>query len=142
MSDPLLFESYQVEKGNFATAGEASATIKNTLKQLGIVPSIVRRIAIAAYEVELNLVIHSQGGELSLSVNPSGIVLAAQDRGPGIPDIALAMSEGYSTAPDSVRDLGFGAGMGLPNMERNADDFSITSKMGVGTKIVMKFSIE
>jgi len=141
MSAPLLLDPYNVEKGNFATAGEASAAIKNTLKQLGIDPSIVRRIAIAAYEVELNLVIHSEGGVLSLSVTPEQIELSAKDRGPGIPDIDLAMSEGYSTAPDSVRDLGFGAGMGLPNMRRNADGFSIQSQVGVGTEIVMHFTI-
>lgn len=141
MNEPLLHDVYHVESGNFATAGEASAAIKRTMKQLGVDPAVVRRIAIAAYEVELNLVIHSEGGELSLSVAPDAIVLIAKDQGPGIPDIELAMSEGFSTAPDSVRDLGFGAGMGLPNMKRNADGFSIESKVGVGTEIVMSFAL-
>ncbi len=141
MSGALLRESYPVRKGDFATAGEASASIKRTLKQLAIDPNIVRRIAIAAYEVELNLVIHSLGGELTLSVAPDAVGLTAKDVGPGIPDIELAMREGYSTAPDSVRDLGFGAGMGLPNMRRNADDFSIESKVGEGTEIVMSFHL-
>ncbi len=142
MSDPLLHTSVPVVKGDFATAGEGSAAFKNTLKQLGIDPGIVRRVAIAAYEVELNLVIHSDGGELTLEVSPKVIELIASDIGPGIPDIDLAMREGYSTAPDSVRDMGFGAGMGLPNMKRNADGFSITSRVGVGTEIKMRFFIE
>jgi anti-sigma regulatory factor (Ser/Thr protein kinase) len=141
MSDPLLKNVFPVAQGDFATAGEVSAAIKNTLKQLGIAPGVVRRIAIAAYEVELNLVIHSMGGELTLAVSPESITLVAKDIGPGIPDIGLAMSEGFSTAPDSVRDLGFGAGMGLPNMKRNADDFRIASEVGVGTEIWMKFTI-
>ncbi len=136
-----LTERRQIESQDFTTAGEASTLFKSTLKQLGVNPALVRRIAIAAYEVELNLVIHSLGGELSLEITPDFIILTAKDRGPGIPDIDQAMTEGFSTAPDSVRDLGFGAGMGLPNMKRNADNFSIQSEMGVGTEIIMKFAV-
>lgn len=143
MSSQAMFqEKFPIEAGDFATAGEASASIKSTLKRLGVQPSLVRRIAIATYEVEMNVIIHSLGGALHFAVTPEYIDLQAIDRGPGIPDIDQAMREGYSTAPDSVRDLGFGAGMGLPNMRRNADQFQIESTMGEGTSIRMRFSME
>lgn len=134
-------ETIAIRSEDFASAGEASARYKNTLKQLGIAPEVVRRFSIAAYEVELNQVIHSMGGEMTMEITPGAITLVAKDCGPGIPDIDRAMTEGFSTAPDSVRDLGFGAGMGLPNMRRNADEFSIQSQMGVGTEIRMEFHI-
>ena len=102
---------------------------------------MVRRVSIAAYEVELNLVIHSLGGEMELVVRPDYLALGVRDEGPGIPDIGLAMREGFSTASDDVRMMGFGAGMGLPNMARNASDFQIESQMGVGTKIRMSFAL-
>ena len=136
-----LSETYTVEAGAFSTAGEASASIKRLLKALGIDSAIVRRIAIAAYEVELNLVIHSLGGTLTLFVDKDWVTVRSVDVGPGIPDIELAMREGYSTAPEDVRNLGFGAGMGLPNMRRNSDEFDIASTLGVGTAIEMRFHL-
>ena len=126
---------FPVEQGNFETAGEASSVIKRMLKRLGIEPNIIRDVAIAAYETELNLVIHSWGGELTLEVRPHMIVLSSKDNGPGIEDISLALEEGYSTAPESVRMMGFGAGMGLPNVKRHSHEFHIRSEKGKGTEI-------
>lgn len=137
-----LMSEFQVEKGNFVTAGEASATMKRTLKRLGVSAGVLRRVAVATYEVELNLIIHSLGGTLSLLLDDQFIYVVSKDVGPGIADIEMAMTEGYSTAPADVRNLGFGAGMGLPNMKRNADDFSIESTPGVGTTIRMSFKLE
>ncbi len=127
---------------DFVTAGEASAQIKRLLKKLGVDANIIRRLAIACYEAEINLVIHSEGGKLVLEVGSDEVSLTSQDVGPGIPDIELAMSEGYSTASDDVRMMGFGAGMGLANMARNADRFHIDSKVGEGTTIEMIFDIK
>ena len=140
MADVSILETFDVERGAFETAGEASATIKRTLKRLGVDAGILRRVAVATYEVELNLIIHSLGGRLELAVDENWVRVTSSDRGPGIPDIDKAMTEGYSTAPEDVRTLGFGAGMGLPNMKRNADDFDISSVVGVGTKITMTFN--
>lgn len=136
-----LREIYPVRAGDFATAGEASRKIKGILKKLGVDSGVVRRVSIAAYEVELNLVIHSQGGEMELIVQPDYVSLNVRDEGPGIPDVDLAMQEGYSTASEEVRMMGFGAGMGLPNMKRNATDFFIRSEVGVGTTIEMGFKL-
>ena len=141
MADVSILETFDVERGAFETAGEASATIKRTLKRLGVDAGILRRVAVATYEVELNLIIHSLGGRLELAVDENWVRVTSSDRGPGIPDIDKAMTEGYSTAPEDVRTLGFGAGMGLPNMKRNADDFSIASEVGVGTTICMSFKL-
>ena len=138
----MLKEIYPVEAGDFATAGEASGKIKRILKKLGVDSAVVRRVSVAAYEVELNLVIHSQGGQMELVVRPDYLELNVRDRGPGIPDIDLAMSEGYSTAPDEVRSLGFGAGMGLPNMKKYSDEFDIQSAVGVGTTVKMAVRID
>ena len=141
MADVSILETFDVERGAFETAGEVSATIKRTLKRLGVDVGILRRVAVATYEVELNLIIHSLGGRLELAVDENWVRVTSRDRGPGIPDIDKAMTEGYSTAPEDVRTLGFGAGMGLPNMKRNADDFSIASEVGVGTTICMGFKL-
>ena len=141
MSDILLREVYPISAGAYETAGEASASIKRKLKQLGIDSGDLRRISVASYEVELNLVIHSKGGTLTLAVDPEQIMLISKDVGPGIPDITRAMTEGYSTANEEARSLGFGAGMGLPNMKRNASTFDIQSQPGVGTSIVMGFKL-
>ncbi len=130
-----------MEAMDFVTAGEASAQIKRLLKKLGVDPGVIRRLSIACYEAEINLVIHSDGGKLTLEMNPENVSLISEDVGPGIPDIDLAMSEGYSTASDDVRMMGFGAGMGLANMARNADRFHIDSKVGEGTRIEMIFDI-
>ena len=124
------------------TMEQYESKIKRILKKLGVPSSVVRRVSVAAYEVELNLVIHSLGGHMDLTVNPDSVVLVVEDCGPGIPDLELAMSEGWSTASDDVRMLGFGAGMGLPNMKRNADDFDIQSEVGKGTRIYMAFRAE
>ena len=138
----LLEKSFPVEAGAFTTAGEASTTIKRTLKQLGVNAETLRRVSVACYEVELNLVIHSLGGKLTLIVDPENVTLISADVGPGIPNIEQAMTEGYSTANEEARTMGFGAGMGLPNMKRNASEFDIRSEKGVGTTITMKFSLK
>ena len=126
---------------DFVTAGEASAQIKRLLKKLGVDAGVIRRLSIACYEAEINLVIHSDGGKLVLEVDSNEVTLISEDVGPGIPDIDLAMTEGYSTASEDVRMMGFGAGMGLANMARNADRFDISSKVGEGTTIKMYFSL-
>lgn len=137
----MIHTEYPIQQGDYTRAGEASADIKRILKQLGVDGSVLRRISVAAYEVELNIVIHSLGGTLSVTVGEDGIRLCSRDVGPGIPDIDKAMSEGYSTADEVARGLGFGAGMGLPNMKRNADVFEIESEKGKGTCINMLFRL-
>lgn len=132
---------YAVQAGDYVSAGEASADIKRNLKQLGIGGKVLRCVAVASLEVELNLVIHSLGGVLTLDVDAEKVTLVSTDRGPGIPDIELAMREGYSTANEEARSMGWGAGMGLPNMKRNADRMEITSEVGKGTCIRMEFSL-
>ena len=138
----LIREEFLVDAGDYQRAGEASATIKRKLKQLGISSTVLRRMAIAAYEAEMNLVIHSLGGRLILEVEPPRAYLSSNDDGPGIPDIEQAMREGYSTANEQARSLGFGAGMGLSNMKRNASDFQIESQPGAGTSIRMAFELD
>ncbi len=138
----LMEKDFPVEAGAYATAGEASTTIKRTLKQLGIGADVLRHVSVASYEVELNLLIHSMGGTLKLLVDPEKVTLISQDVGPGIPDIEKAMTEGFSTANEEARTLGFGAGMGLPNMKRNATEFDIQSEVGVGTTITMSFALK
>ncbi len=138
----LMEKEFPVEAGAYTTAGEASTTIKRTLKQLGVNADVLRHVSVASYEVELNLVIHSEGGTLKLLVDPEKVTLISQDVGPGIPDIEKAMTEGFSTANEEARTLGFGAGMGLPNMKRNATEFDIQSEVGVGTTITMSFALK
>jgi serine/threonine-protein kinase RsbT len=140
VEENVFTEVHQVKAGDFASAGEASSHFKRVLKQLGIDGDLVRRASIMSYEAELNLVIHSEGGELKLEVSPEHVRIISEDVGPGIEDIDLAMTAGYSTAPDSVRMMGFGAGMGLCNMERCADDFQISSSKA-GTKISMTMNL-
>jgi len=138
----ILKNTYTVRAGEYQTAGDASANIKRKLKQIGIGSTVLRRIAVASYEAELNLIIHSDGGELSVEMTPEYIVLTSADVGPGIADLGKAMQEGYSTASEEARGLGFGAGMGLPNMKRNADGFAIESEVGKGTTIQMRFDLK
>ena len=138
MSYEMVFD---VEKGDFEKAGEASRKIKRSLQQLGISSKVIRHIAIAGYEGEMNIAIHSDGGQIILEVDENAVTLRLEDVGPGIPNVDLAMTEGWSTASDKVREMGFGAGMGLPNMEKNADDFERHSKVGEGTKIKMYFKL-
>ena len=142
MQELTRADTYQVKAQDYAMAGDASAAIKRKLKQLGVDSGVLRRIAVACYEAELNLIIHSIGGTLTISMTPSEITLASTDAGPGIPNIDQALTEGFSTASEEARNLGFGAGMGLPNMKRNADEFHIESEVGKGTQIRMRFHIK
>ena len=132
---------FDVEKDDFVRAGEASSKIKKILRQLGIDFAAIRKISIATYEAEMNIVIHSMGGQITLEVTPGFIKVTATDRGPGIADVKLAMQEGYSTATDKVREMGFGAGMGLPNMKRCSDRFCVNSSVGKGTVIDMEVDL-
>lgn len=141
MHSSILTNAYDVRAGEFQTAGDASANIKRKLKQIGVNSAVLRRIAVASYEAELNLIIHSNGGQLKFEMTPDSIILVSEDSGPGIADISKAMQEGFSTASEEARDLGFGAGMGLPNMKRNADGFEIESEVGKGTRIQMTFKL-
>jgi CBS domain-containing protein/anti-sigma regulatory factor (Ser/Thr protein kinase) len=126
---------YNIEGANFRKAGEASSRLKRSLKNIGIFPDAARRVTIASYEAEMNIVIFTPGGELIATIEPEKVTVTAVDRGPGIPDIELAMQPGYSTAPDWVRELGFGAGMGLPNIKRCSDEMKIDSTLGEGTHL-------
>lgn len=131
---------YEIIKNDFTRAGKASSSIKKVLTQLGIDSKVVRKTAIVTYEAEINIVIHSEGGIITVLINPNNIEIIARDRGPGIKDIDLAMQEGFSTAPNNVRELGFGAGMGLPNMKKYSDCFYIDSKYGEYTIVKMKMN--
>ena len=137
MNDTIKLE-YTVSGEDFTRAGEASSDLKNMLKQLGVSPDVVRKVSIAMYEGEINMVIHAEGGTITVEISSDQITMTLADKGPGIADIDKAMQAGYSTAPDNVRSLGFGAGMGLPNMKKYTDDMQITTKLGVGTTVVMK----
>ena len=140
MSEPLKF-TFNVDGENFTSAGEASVAMKKNLRMLGVSPDIIRKVAIAMYEGEINMVIHAGGGTATVTIYPDCIEIVLDDKGPGIPDVDLAMKEGFSTASETIRSLGFGAGMGLPNMKKNSDSINIESTLGVGTKITMKINI-
>jgi serine/threonine-protein kinase RsbT len=137
MAEVVKFH-YDVDGDNFTMAGQASVAVKKNLRQLGISPETIRRVSIAMYEGEINMVIHAGGGETDVIVYEDSIEIILIDHGPGIPNVELAMQEGFSTAPDKIRSLGFGAGMGLPNMKRYTDYMNIETKPGEGTKITMK----
>lgn len=119
-------------------AGTASSSVKKTLKQLNINPAVIKRVVVALYEAEVNAIAHAYGGKVLVDIDASKIKMVVADKGPGIPDIALAMQEGYSTARPEVRDMGFGAGMGLPNMQKNVDKLNVTSEINVGTTVEME----
>ena len=136
MADCVNFH-FEIDGDNFTSAGEASVAIKKLLRQMEIAPNTIRRVSVAMYEGEINMVIHANGGTADVNVYCDKIEIILKDNGPGIPDIALAMHEGYSTAPDTIRSLGFGAGMGLPNMKRYTDDMRIESEVGKGTTVYM-----
>ena len=136
MDEAVRFH-FVVDGEDFTSAGQASVQVKKNLRKLGIPPEVIRKISIAMYEGEINMVIHADGGEADVLVYEDRIVMILTDRGPGIADVEKAMQEGYSTAPDNVRSLGFGAGMGLPNMKRYTDDMQIQSVVGEGTTITM-----
>jgi len=139
MSAEPLHVHYTVDGGNFTSAGEASVKVKRLLRQLGCSPETIRRVSIAMYEGEINMVIHANGGDADIFVDDTFIRIVLKDTGPGIKDVEQAMQEGYSTAPDNVRALGFGAGMGLPNMKRYSDTFHIDTVVGQGTTIELGF---
>lgn len=132
---------YIISENDFAAAGEASSSVKKKLTQLGIEPSIIKKTAISMYEAEMNAFIHANGGEVDVEISSEKIIIQISDKGPGIPDIELAMKEGYSTAPDKVREMGFGAGMGLPNIRRHSDTLDITTEVGKGTVVKMEIYI-
>jgi len=133
----VLRQQYHVSADDFAEAGAASAAVKRTLKKLGFSPDFIRRTSIAMYEGEINMVIHGGGGIAEAEISADSVKITLTDQGPGIADINLAMQEGFSTASESVRELGFGAGMGLPNIKKQSDDISLTSEVGKGTTLVI-----
>ncbi len=132
---------FDVDGADFSSAGEASVKVKKKLRQLGISPDVIRKVSIAMYEGEINMVIHAEGGVADVTVTDNEVVIVLADKGPGIPDVSLAMKEGYSTARDNIRALGFGAGMGLPNMKKYTDSMKIDTEVGVGTTITMTVNL-
>lgn len=134
MNKPFT-QSFKIEGNNFVNAGKAATEVKMILKQLGINSDIIRRVAIATYEAEMNVVMYARNAILNLEITPQQIRIVVEDEGPGIPDINLALKEGYSTATTEMREMGFGAGMGLPNIKRNSDVFNIKSEVGKGTSL-------
>ncbi len=137
MAEKYLTYEYNIDGENFTTAGEASVNLKRVLRRIGFAPEVIKRASIAMYEGEINMVIHAGGGVARVNIYEDKIVITLDDNGPGIADVELAMKEGYSTAPDKIRSMGFGAGMGLPNMKRNADKLEISTRLGEGTTITM-----
>ena len=137
MDKNVLTYTFNVDGNDFSSAGQASVQVKKILRSIGFDAEVIRRVSIAMYEAEINMVIHAGGGIAELFVHPDKIVLVLTDKGPGIADISLAMREGYSTAPDNIRSLGFGAGMGLPNIKRYSDELDIQSKVGEGTQLTI-----
>ena len=140
MSEPLAFH-FTIDGNDFTSAGQASVQVKRNLRQLGLDSETIRRVSIAMYEGEINMVIHAGGGVADITVTEDFVEIILSDEGPGIKDIEQAMQAGYSTAPYNIRNLGFGAGMGLPNMKNNSDSMEITSRIGEGTRIVMRINI-
>jgi len=128
---------FPIRGGDFHSAGEASSGMKKALSKLGVDPSAVKRAAVAMYEAEINAVIHAGGGEADVEIFADRVSIVVRDHGPGIPDVGLAMQEGWTTAPDAAREMGFGAGMGLPNIQRNADDLTIDTTVGAGTALTI-----
>ena len=133
---------FDIDGEDFSSAGEASVEMKKKLRQLGFPPAVIRRCSIAMYEGEINMVIHANGGTADVAVYPDKVVMVLEDHGPGIPNVELAMQEGYSTATEQIHNMGFGAGMGLPNMKRYTNSLEIDTKVGVGTKLTMVVSVE
>lgn len=132
---------FDIDGDNFTSAGEASVRIKKMLREMAFSAETIRRVSVAMYEGEINMVIHANGGTADVNVFEDKIEIILADKGPGIPDVNLAMQEGYSTAPDNIRSLGFGAGMGLPNMKRYTDDMKIESEVGKGTTVYMTICV-
>ena len=132
---------YIVDGTDFMSAGEASGEVKKVMKRLGYSPETIRKTSIAMYEGEINMVIHADGGDIDVEISEDDITMILADKGPGIADIEKAMQAGWSTAPDNIRSLGFGAGMGLPNMKKYSDDMKIETELGVGTTVTMKVNM-
>ena len=141
MPAELMRESYPIQGGDFDTAGEISGELKTILRDLGIEAGSLRRIVVVAFEAEMNVVMYARQGTITLILTDEDISLEIADEGPGIPDIALALQEGYSTATDEMREMGFGFGMGLPNMKKNSDEFRIESEVGRGTTVFAKVKL-
>jgi anti-sigma regulatory factor (Ser/Thr protein kinase) len=137
LSDSLKLQ-YIISDEDFTRAGEASGDVKSKLKMMGVNPDVIRKVSIAMYEGEINMVIHANGGVIDVIITPKDITMILKDKGPGIKDVDLAMQAGYSTASENVRALGFGAGMGLPNMKKYSDEMNIETELGVGTTVTMK----
>ena len=135
MEEILLSEKFRIQGNDFEHGGEAATRVKSILRDLGIDPGIIRRLSIANFEAEMNVIMYADEGEMELQVLPKAVRVIVTDRGQGIPDIELAMQEGYSTATPEMRARGFGAGLGLPNIKRNSDEFEITSTVGKGTRL-------
>jgi anti-sigma regulatory factor (Ser/Thr protein kinase) len=137
-----LKKSYYIKSRDFIRAGEASIKIQNLLKSLNFDPQLIRRVAICGYEGEMNVVMHGGDGSLSFAINTDKLIMAISDDGPGIGDIEKAMQKGFSTASDEHREMGFGAGMGLPNMKKNCDEITVESEQGLGTHVRMVFFVD
>jgi len=141
LKDKMMIKKYLLSGDDFSTAGEASSNFKSILKKLGLAPDTVRRVSIAMYEAEINTIVHGGGGECDAEISSKFIRLVFSDHGPGIGNVDLAMQEGYSTASDQVRELGFGAGMGLPNIKKYTDDMHIDSEPGKGTTLTLTINL-
>ena len=141
MSEAINFH-FSIDGNDFTSAGKASVQVKKLLRQLNFDADTIRRVSVAMYEGEINMVIHADGGDADVNVFDDSVEVVLADKGPGIPDVELAMQEGFSTAKDNIRSLGFGAGMGLPNMKRYSDELSISTVVGEGTTVTMKFYVK
>jgi len=133
----IMHYTFEIERGNFTDAGQASSSVKRTLKHLGVAPANIKRTVVALFEAEINAIAHAYGGTIDVDIDDEKIVMVVADSGPGIPNLDLAMQEGWSTASAEVREMGYGAGMGLPNIKKNTDDLKIESTVGVGTTVTM-----
>jgi len=140
MSEPIRFH-FEIDGNDFTSAGKASVQVKKLLRQMDFDADTIRRVSVAMYEGEINMVIHADGGDADVNVWNDRIQIILADKGPGIPDVEMAMKEGFSTAKDNIRSLGFGAGMGLPNMKRYSDDLKIDTVVGEGTTVTMEFNV-
>jgi anti-sigma regulatory factor (Ser/Thr protein kinase) len=142
MTAELMRERYEIQGGNFDTAGEISGEIKVILRDLGIDAASLRRVVVVAFEAEMNLVMYARRGTLTFILTDNEVNLEIQDEGPGIPDLELAFQEGYTTATDEMRELGFGFGMGLPNMKKNSDELKIETEVGIGTSVFARIRLD
>lgn len=134
----IYIQSFKIKGGDFANAGTVSVQIKKILKEIGVRPEIVYKVSICCYEAEMNIVMYADEAKLDFSVTPEEVAIKIEDKGPGIENVELAMKEGFSTATEKMREMGFGAGMGLPNIKKNSDEFSIESQKSIGTKLEFK----